>query len=139
VNNEGKSIWDDLKSWFECLFEGHSHSIDARLGRIEKHISKLTRKVTQMSVSVDKVLADIQTLVAGSQAKDALIKQLQDALAAADATQAQAVADAVAADESGIQAQIDAADAVAQEYLNPAPADGGGAPVDGGSGDAPSA
>lgn len=90
--------------------------IDAKLNTMLKEIKK-------MAVSVDKVLADIQTLVAGGQAKDALIKQLQDALASADADKAQAVADAVSADDAGIQAQIDAADAVAQEYLNPSTGD----------------
>ena len=124
--------------------EHHLTRIERAIDRLEEISTNTNRKVNDMSVDVSKVLGDIQTLVAGSQAKDALIKQLQDALAAADATQAKAVADAVASDESGIQASIDAADSVAQEYLNPPvdtpPADGSGdgsAPVDGGDGSAP--
>jgi hypothetical protein len=105
---------DEALSWFRHLL--------GELGRLAEDMIYVKESVYTMAVSVDELNSDIQTLVAGSQAKDALIKQLQDELAAAD-TNAQARVDAaVAAEDADAQSKIDAADAVVENYLNPAPA-----------------
>lgn len=103
----------------------------------------LSRKIdkigTLMSVSVDQLDADIQTLIAGYQAVVAQNVQLQAALASADADKAAAVQAAIVAEDADGQQKIDAADALVAAANAPAapPADGGdgSAPVDGG--DAP--
>jgi hypothetical protein len=104
-----------------------------------KKLDTVLKEIKIMSVSVDKLNADVQTLVAGYQAVVAERDALKAALAAADATQAQAVADAVAAEDADAQAKIDAADAVVDAVNNPpAPADGGDVPPADGE-DAPAA
>lgn len=137
-------IWGDVPLLLELMrtpVDALRTSTETSARALARKLDHILKEIKAMAVSTDKILADIQTLVAGGQAKDALIKQLQDALASADADKAQAVADAVAADDAGIQAQIDAADAVAQEYLNPPPADSGDGgdtpPADSGDGSAP--
>jgi len=107
-------------------------------GALAKKLDNALKEIKKMSVSVDKLEADIQTVAAGYQAVVAERDALKAALAAADATQAQAVADAVAAEDSDSQAKIDAADAIVAGILppapvEPAPADGGDVPpADGG-------
>jgi hypothetical protein len=103
-------------------------------GALAKKLDNVLKEIKIMSVSVDKLNADVQTLVAGYQAVVAERDALKAALAAADATQAQAVADAVAAEDADAQQKIDAADAVVDAVNNPpAPADGGDVPpADGG-------
>jgi peptidoglycan hydrolase CwlO-like protein len=106
---------------------------------LEKKLDQILRKVTKMAVSVDKLQSDVQALVDGGKAKDLLIKQLQDELANADASAQARVDAAVAAEDADAQAKIDAADAVAAEYLNPAPADSGSSDVPADGGDVPPA
>ena len=104
------------------------NALGTELAAVRAAVEKTLRKVTHVSVSVDKLLSDVQALVDGGKAKDLLIAQLQAELANADATAQARVDAAVAAEDSDAQAKIDAADAVAAEYLNP-PADGGGEPA----------
>lgn len=85
----------------------------------------LKERVIQVAANFDKLDADLNTLAAGYVAQQAIIKTQADALASADADKAQAVADAIAADDAIDQAAVDAADGIAQAVLNPAPpADG---------------
>ena len=97
MNNEGKqSFWDEIKSWFENEFGGNTQDIDARLGRIEKHIRSIDRKVTHVSVNVDELNKDLNRLADGYVALKNENDALKQALNDADAAQAQAVADALA-------------------------------------------
>lgn len=144
MNNEGKqSFWDEIKSWFENEFGGNTQDIDARLGRIEKHIRSIDRKVTHVSVNVDELNKDLNRLADGYVALKNENDALKQALNDADAAQAQAVADALAASDADAQAKIDAADAIVEnvspEPVATPPADGGdgSAPVDGGGDTAP--
>jgi hypothetical protein len=113
------------------------NAITASERALSRKLDNVLKEIKKMSVSVDKLEADIQTVAAGYQAVVAERDALKAALAAADATSAQAVADAVAAEDSDSQAKIDAADAIVAGILppapvEPAPADGGEVPpVDG--------
>lgn len=109
------------------------HSIDAALARVEETNTKIYREVQHMSVTTDKLEADIATVAAGYGALQAENAALKAALASSDADKAQAVADAVAAEDVDAQSKIDAADAVVAGILPPA-SDSGGS-TDGGSGD----
>jgi peptidoglycan hydrolase CwlO-like protein len=91
------------------------------LRQIKMTSDDTNERVMKMAVDIDKLTADVQTLVAGGQAKDLLIAQLQAELASADADAQARVDAAVAAEDSDAQSKIDAADAVADSYLNPAP------------------
>jgi hypothetical protein len=117
------------------------NAIEASERALSRKFDRVLKEIRSMSVSVDKLNADIQTLVAGYQAVVAERDALKAALASADATQAQAVADAVAAEDADAQSKIDAADAVVAGVNNPAPADSGdgSAPADGSAPDAPPA
>lgn len=111
-------VWDDLRR-----FWAEMHVLALQVARIEE-------KVNAMSVNVDKLNSDIQALVAGYQSVVVERDALKAALAEADAEKAQAVADALAADNAVDQAAIDAADKVVADVLNPPapeepPADGG--------------
>lgn len=111
------------------------HSIDAALARVEEISSKIYREVQHMSVTTDKLEADIATVAAGYQAVVAANAQLQAALNAADADKAAAVADAIAAEDADAQSKIDAADAVVAGILPPATDSGDGGSTGDGSGD----
>lgn len=128
------SIRADVEAWFKRFAEQHSCKCATQedLRTSERALSRKIDKIGKlMSVSVDKLDADIEILIAGYQAVVAANVQLQAALDAADATKAAAVADAIAAEDADAQAKIDAADAVVAAANAPAapPADGGGTPA----------
>lgn len=91
----------------------------AAVAVIEKTVDDMKERLIKMAVNVDKITADIQTLAAGYQAARAENTQLRTALESADADKAQAVAAAIAAEDSDAQSKIDAADAIADAVLNP--------------------
>jgi hypothetical protein len=91
----------------------------AAVAVIEKTVDDMKERLIKMAVNVEKLTADIQTLASGYQAVQAENAQLRTALASADADKAQAVAAAIAAEDSDAQSKIDAADAIAAAVLNP--------------------
>jgi hypothetical protein len=108
--------------WFPVTveeFERRMHALHRLVIGIDDHLTDveeiLTRIGERMAANFDQLDADLNTLATGYQAVVAERDQLKQALAAADANKAQAVADAVAAD----QAAIDAADGIAKSVLNP--------------------
>lgn len=141
-------LWKDVPLLLAIFREPQDTKAAEIFGAVKDLGRALSRKIHALgvivSVSVDELNADIQALVAGYQAKDALIAQLQAELASADADAQARVDAAVAAEDADAQAKIDAADAVVDAVINPPapvdtpPADGGDVPpADDGSGDAP--
>jgi hypothetical protein len=92
--------------------------IDGHILNVEEITTTLGEK---MAANFDQLDADLNTLAAGYVALQAANKILQDAVDAADADKAAAVAQQLADDNAVDQAAVDAADAIATAVLNPAP------------------
>jgi hypothetical protein len=131
-------FWKDLPLLREALQVDITKKMDTLLKEIRK-------MGAQTSASLAHLADDLHKIADGWAAKDAQIAaltserdQLKTALESADADKAQAVADAVAADDSVDSAAIDQADAVIHDLVNQAdnpPVDGGDTPpADGGDG-----
>lgn len=134
--DEFDSRMDEAMRWIERLFrpgDAVTHQeFDRRMSRLENtlagidgHVLAVENVITEMgetmAANFDELNADLQVLVAGYQALQAENAVLKAQLATADADKQQAVADALAADDAVDQAAVDAADAVVEAALNPAP------------------
>jgi hypothetical protein len=86
---------------------------------IHAKLDMIMERLELMAANFDELNADLNTLATGYQSLQAANVILQAAVDAADATKAQAVADAIAADDAVDQAAVDAADAVVESVLNP--------------------
>ncbi len=133
---EFDSRMDQAMSWLDRFvrpsggvtreeFDRRMTRVDNTLTGIDGHVLAVEEIVTtlgvQMAANFDELNADLATLAAGYQSLQAANKILQDAVDAADADKAAAVAAAIAADDAIDQAAVDAADAVVESVLNPAP------------------
>jgi hypothetical protein len=115
-----------LPDWYPVStgeFEYRMDRLERAIKEIDRHLLAVEEITTQigsdMAANFDQLDADLNTLAAGYQSLQAANKILQDAVDAADADKAAAVAAAIAADDAVDQAAVDAADAIATAVLAP--------------------
>ena len=113
-----------FRSWVKKALKSirsDAEATRAAVGMINARLDMILEELTKMAANFDKLNADLNTLVAGYQSVVAENAILKGQLVTADADKQQAVADAIAADDAVDQAAVDAADAVVENVLNPAP------------------